>query len=170
VSLVLARVDQRLLHGQVAVGWVPVLDADRIWIADDATASDDFAREVVGSAAPPGATVEVFSIPEAAARLAGAVPGRTLLLVRSPGDLLRLIEAGASIALANVGGLHWREGARRFLDYVYVTPEDLDALRALAARGVRLVARDLPGNPAVDLVAALADGSLEFDHLSSRRS
>jgi mannose/fructose/N-acetylgalactosamine-specific phosphotransferase system component IIB len=111
----------------------------------------------------------VFTLAEAVARLGGEIPGTTLLLVRNPGGLLRLLGLGASFREVNVGGLHWREGARRVLDYVHVTVEDLEALRSLAARGVHLVARDLPGNPAVDLTAALDEGRLEYDHLPARR-
>ena len=169
MSLVLVRVDQRLLHGQVAVGWVPVLGIDRLWIADDGLAADEFAKEIMVSAAPPGVRVEVFPIAAAASRAGGEIPGRTLLLVRGLPELLRLVETGANIPAANVGGLHWREGARRFLDYIHFTPEDLAALRELDARGVRLTAQDLPGNPVVDLSAALAQGRLELDQLPARR-
>jgi len=167
VSVVLVRVDQRLFHGQVAVGWVPALDADRIVIADDVLAADDFGCEVMTSAAPPELVVEVVTLVDAARRF-DDLPGRTIVLVRNPVALLELVGQGARVQEANVGGLHWKEGARRFLDYMYVTPEDVAALSELAARGVGLIARDLPGNPKVDLVAALTDGRLAFDHLPAR--
>ena len=161
------RIDQRLLHGQVAVGWVPDLDADRVLIADDALAEDDFAREVMTAATPPEITVEVVTLAEAAKRF-DTLPGRTIVLVKTPAILHQLLTLGAPVREANVGGLHWKEGARRFLDYVFVTPEDVQALHDIAARGVRLFARDLPGNAKVDLNAALADGRLAFDHLPAR--
>ena len=167
MSVVLVRVDQRLLHGQVAVGWVPSLDADRVVIADEALAADAFGREVMTSAAPPELTVDVFTLPEAAERFAD-LSGRTILLVRNPAALLELVRLGARVQEANIGGLHWKEGTRRFLDYMYVTPEDVTALSELARSGVQLTALDLPGNPKVDLVAALADGRLAFDNLSPR--
>ena len=168
MSVVLVRVDQRLLHGQVAVGWAPRLDAEHILIADDALAADAFGREVILSAAPGDLTVEVTPVEDALPRLQ-ELEDRTIVLVRNPAALLRLVEGGASIPEANVGGLYWREGARRFLDYVFVTPDDVDAFRKLAALGVHLVACDLPGNPKTDLNAALTDGRLEFDNLSAGR-
>jgi mannose/fructose/N-acetylgalactosamine-specific phosphotransferase system component IIB len=167
VSVVLVRVDQRLFHGQVAVGWVPGLDADHVLIGDDALAADAFGCEVMTSAAPPELTVEVVTIAEAARRF-GALEGRTILVVRNPAALLELVRVGAKVQDANVGGLHWKEGARRFLDYLFVTPGDIAALAEVAALGVRLTAQDLPGNPKVDLNAALADGRLAFNHLSTR--
>jgi len=167
VSVVLVRVDQRLLHGQVVVGWAPSLDADHVMIADDALARDAFGSEVMTSAAPPELDVEVAPLSEAARRFE-TLEGRTMLLVRSPAALLELVRLGAQVREANVGGLHWKEGARRFLDYLFVTREDVSALTELAKLGVRLIACDLPGNPKTDLVAALADGRLAFDHLPSR--
>jgi mannose/fructose/N-acetylgalactosamine-specific phosphotransferase system component IIB len=167
VSVVLVRVDQRLLHGQVAVGWAPSLDADHVMIADNALAHDAFGSEVMTSAAPPELEVEVATLLEAARRFAD-LEGRTILLVRNPAALLELVRLGAHVRDANIGGLHWKEGARRFLDYLFVTPEDIGALTELAKLGVRLTACDVPGNPKTDLVAALADGRLAFDHLPAR--
>ena len=165
MSLVLARIDERLIHGQVSIGWVPVLDVDHILVADDEIASDDWERDMVISAAPPEVTVDVLTVAEAARRLSAAVSGRVMLLVRSLPAFLGLIRLGAEIKQVNVGGLHYRAGARRFLDYLYLTPEDVDALRGLKAEGVQLSARDLPGNPEIDLNAQLADGKLDYDRL-----
>jgi mannose/fructose/N-acetylgalactosamine-specific phosphotransferase system component IIB len=168
VTLVLARIDERLIHGQVSVGWASALDPDRILVADDEVAADAWERDVQRSAAPPGVETEVLGIPETARRLAEGLPGRVFLLVRSPAFMLALIRAGAALDEINVGGLHYREGARRFTDYLYFTPDDLAALGELAAAGVRLVAQDLPGNPPIELNSALAEGRLEYDQLPAR--
>jgi mannose/fructose/N-acetylgalactosamine-specific phosphotransferase system component IIB len=172
MSLVLARIDQRLVHGQVCVGWVPVLDVARIVVADDALADDAFEREILADAAPDGTTVEVLGVDEAVGVLSGpeAPSGRALLLVRSPAVMLALVDAGLSVERVNVGGLHYRDGARRFLDYVFLTPEDIAALRELAARGIALAARDLPGSPEVALNPRLASGDLEYDRLPAAGS
>ncbi len=165
MSVVLARIDERLVHGQITVGWMEALGYDRILVADDDLATDDWERGMVESAAPPGVAVEVLPVAAAARRLQEGVSGRALVLVRSPVFMLALSRAGAPLAEVNVGGLHYREGSRRYLDYLYVTPRDIAALRALAGRGIRLVARDLPGHPGVELNAPLAEGRLEFDQL-----
>ncbi len=170
MSLVLARIDQRLIHGQVTVGWMSGLGYDRILVADPEAAADDWEREMLESAAPPGTEVEVLDPAGAAGRLREGVPGRTVLLVRSPAFMLTLVREGAPVPEVNVGGLHFREGARRFLDFLYLTREDVEALRGLAGLGIRLIARDLPGNPGTDLNAALAEGRLEYDQLPARGS
>ncbi len=168
MSLVLARIDERLIHGQVSVGWKAALDFDRILVADDELAADDWEREMLASAAPPGVETEVMTESAAAARLAEGVPGRTILLVRSPAAVLAMTRAGAPLPEVNAGGLYYREGSRRFLDYLYLTRGDVEALEALAELGVRLEARDLPGNPAVDLNQAISEGRLAYDRLHPR--
>jgi mannose/fructose/N-acetylgalactosamine-specific phosphotransferase system component IIB len=157
-------VDQRLVHGQVTVAWVPALGIRRILVADDDLAADDFEREIVESSGPPGVPVEVLDVESAGRRLAG-VPEETLCLVRWPETLLRLVRGGAPIREAMLGGLYHRVGSRRFLDYLYLTPADLEALDELARRGVRLTARDVPTGTGIPLNPLLAEGRLAFDRL-----
>jgi mannose/fructose/N-acetylgalactosamine-specific phosphotransferase system component IIB len=113
---------------------------------------------VAVEARDPGGAVEWY---------ADAGPRRVVLL-RTPAALAELVAAGAPVGEANIGGVYPREGARRFLDYVHLTREDIDALRRVAAAGVRLTAQDLPTRPAVDLNLALAEGRLAFDNLPDR--
>jgi mannose/fructose/N-acetylgalactosamine-specific phosphotransferase system component IIB len=170
VTLALARVDERLVHGQVVVGWIPVLGADRILIADDALVADAWERDLVVSAAPAGVEVEVLSLDAAAARLASTIPETAILLVRSIGALAGLVRRGVLLPGVNLGGLHFREGARRYLDYLYLTPGDIEALKELAGRGITLTARELPGSPGVELNPLLEEGRLDYDHLPVGRS
>lgn len=168
MKLVLARVDERLLHGQVAAGWVPILGVRRILVADDDLAADDWERDLVASAAPPGVEVEVLSLAEAAPRLQEPGEERALLLVRRPRGMLALVRAGAPITAVNLGGLHYHEGARRFLDYVFLTPEDIEALAGIVEHHVHVKAQDLPGHPGIEIDRLLADGLLAFDRLPAR--
>jgi len=164
VTLVLARVDQRLVHGQVVVGWVPTLDAGRILVVDDETAGDEWERDMVISAAPPGVEVEVIGLAEAPGKLRED-SRRTLLLVRSLANMLTLVREGCVRDEVNIGGLHARPGARRFLDYLYLTEEDVAVLEDLEAAGVRLRACEVPGSRIVDLHARLNDGRLDYHRL-----
>jgi len=165
MSLLLARVDERLIHGQVVMGVRGALDFDRILVADDHLAADTWERDVVLSGAPPDVAAEAMNAVAAARRLAEGLPGRAILLVRSPAVVLDLVRGGAPIREVNLGGLHPRRGARRFLDYLYLTPEDIAAFRELDAMGIRVIGQDLPGHPAVNINAALAEGRLEYDQL-----
>lgn len=165
MSLVLARVDQRLIHGQVLVGWVPVVRPDVLLVADDASAGDSWAAEMMVEAAAPVLEARVLSLDEASE--AGLYSGdrRVLLLTASLEAMLTLARGGVPLIEVNLGGLHYREGARRLLDYVFLDREDIEALGDLAARGIRLKARDLPSGAAVDVSALLSEGRLDYDAL-----
>jgi mannose/fructose/N-acetylgalactosamine-specific phosphotransferase system component IIB len=172
VSLVLARIDQRLVHGQVVLGWLPEVSPDRVLVVDDDLAADAWEADLVVSSVPPGIEAEVRTVAQGAEILEreGERPGRLLLLVRTPATLRALFRAGVALEEANLGGLHYRDGTRRILEYVHVTAEDLEALADLAREGVRVVARDVPASPARDLTADLTEGRLAFDRLPVRRS
>lgn len=168
MSLVLARIDERLIHGQVVVGWVPALSIRRIVVADDTLADDPWEREMVISAAPPGVTVQVVSPAEALTCLEQSPSLPSMLLVRAPVILLGVVQQGLVIAEANLGGMYAKPGSRRLSDYLNFTPEDIESLQDLVRRHVRIVAQDLPGRTARDLTESLAEGRLAFDQLPAR--
>lgn len=151
MSWMLVRLDDRLLHGQVAVGWVGRLHPRRIVVADDRMAESAWERELVEASAPEGVRVQVMGV-EAAGRIDPTEAGDALLLLRSPQDLLRLVRAGVRFSDINVGGLHAAAGKQRILDYVYLDAADAAALREAADSGARVTAQDVPGNPVRDVL------------------
>ncbi len=157
MPLVMVRIDDRLIHGQVSIGWGPTLRPDHIVLLDECVAVSDWERELYCAAAPEGASVEALTVPQAAAAWAGwqADPRRILLLVRAPRTLQALASAGATLAAVNVGGMHFSAGKREVLPYVFVDDVDCEALRALQHGGATIEARDLPANAGHDLVRLL---------------
>jgi mannose/fructose/N-acetylgalactosamine-specific phosphotransferase system component IIB len=162
VPLRLIRIDDRLVHGQVTVGWVPALAIEHILLASDRVRAEAWERDLYRNAAPPEAEVTVLSLDETRARIEREeLPEEpTLLLVESPADLLALVRRGVGLEEANVGGMHASEGKRRLLEYVYVDSADEKNLRALLESGVRLYAQDVPGGRRVDLRPLLFPSSL----------
>jgi len=156
VTLVLARVDDRLVHGQVVVGWATALRARRLLVVDDAAAGRAWERELMAASAGELA-VRVVAAAEAAAALAeeAARPEPAIALFRSPHTALAAVAAGAALTELNLGGLHHAPGKERVLDYVYLDAADRAALAELAARGVRVVAQDLPSTAPVEARAWL---------------
>jgi len=156
VTLVLARVDDRLVHGQVVVGWATALRARRLLVVDDAAAGRAWERELMAASAGELA-VRVVAAAEAAAALAeeAARPEPAIALFRSPSAALAAVAAGAALSELNVGGLHYAPGKERVLDFVYLDAADRAALAELAARGVRVVAQDLPSTAPVEARAWL---------------
>lgn len=152
MSLVLARIDDRLVHGQVVLVWGQSLSATALLVADDSVAGNPWERELMGSTAE-DMEVEVVPIAALPARLEieKERSQATILLFRSPGAVLAAVEAGAALEEVNVGGLHFAPGKKKFLDYVYLDEADRSALTALQRRGVRLTAQDVPGSRPIDV-------------------
>jgi mannose/fructose/N-acetylgalactosamine-specific phosphotransferase system component IIB len=153
VPLVLARVDDRLIHGQVAHGWGKALKPTLFLVVSDALAADPARADLYLFAVPEGAAGRVISIAEALApdTRAAAERERTVLLFPGLEEPLRLVEAGFPLAQLNLGGMHHAPGREEVLPYLFLDGADRERLSRLAARGVKIEAQDLPANPAHDL-------------------
>jgi PTS system mannose-specific IIB component len=150
MSFRLVRIDDRLIHGQVVAGWLRALGAKRIVIVDDATARDEFLREVLTLAAPQGVPVEVLGLPDGAARCLelASTPEPVIVLARSPRTIVGLRQAGVPIEVVDLGGMGAGPGRRRLHKTISVSPEELAELRELESMGTRveiqIVADDRP--------------------------
>lgn len=154
MSWVLHRIDDRLIHGQVLVGWGARLDPARIWVVDDGVAASEWERTLFREAAP-GIDVRVASVAEAAQAHAQETdaPGAAFLLVRDLATARRLLEAGVTARDWNVGGLHYAPGKEKLNDYVYLGPADREHARAMLALGATLTVQDVPASPPTPLPA-----------------
>jgi mannose/fructose/N-acetylgalactosamine-specific phosphotransferase system component IIB len=149
VALLLARIDDRLVHGQVAYGWGTALRPTLIAIVSDALAADPVRAGLYLFAVPEGARGRTVSVAEAAAPAFQREidEERTILLFPGTDEALRFREAGAPLPALNLGGLHHAPGKSESLPYVFLDDADRARLRRLAALGVRVAAQDLPSNP-----------------------
>ena len=153
----LVRIDDRLLHGQVALGWAATLGSKLIVIANDEVAGDDWLARLYADAAPPTVRVEIVAVKEAAQRYVEFADEAlaAIVLVKNPTDAVELVELGAVVSAVNVGGMHFEEGKRQLLPYLCVNDLDESALRRLLELGVRVEAQDVPGGRCYDLAALL---------------
>jgi mannose/fructose/N-acetylgalactosamine-specific phosphotransferase system component IIB len=150
MEIALARIDDRFIHGQVTVGWSQILRPDRIVLANNEIAADPWQGRVYKSAVPPGIRVSILSTSQAVAALKsphesfGA--GETgILLVGNPIDMYFIHRHGMNLARINVGGMHYTEGKREMLPFVYVNREELAVFRSFLSSGAVLSAQQLPG-------------------------
>jgi PTS system mannose-specific IIB component len=143
MTLKLVRVDDRLIHGQVVAIWLKALGAKRIVIVDDRTARDDFLREVLELAAPPGVPVEVHDLAAGTERVKqlASDPEPVFVIMRSPVTALRLREAGVEFPLLNVGGIGAGPGRKPLYRNISASPEEREAMRQLEAMGTRVELR-----------------------------
>jgi mannose/fructose/N-acetylgalactosamine-specific phosphotransferase system component IIB len=155
VSIALIRVDDRLIHGQVAVGWTRSLGIDHILVADDKAGSDPLQSSLMKMAAPTGVAVTMLPVRDAADRIAAGdfAAGRVLVLVRGPMELAQLRSGGVPFDTVNVGNVHSGPGRTKLTKEVHASPEELEVWKELAAGGVRLEAQWLPDQSRTDLSA-----------------
>ena len=157
MTLVLNRIDDRLIHGQVVVGWGQPLDVKFIILVDDAVAQSDWEQELYRMGVPPEMEVRFHSAAEAAPLLDDyrmeTRPG--ILLTGDIATMRTLVERGGVVDV-NVGGIHHRAGRTQHLRYVFLTPDEGEALRELEARGAVVTAQDVPAARAIPLEELLA--------------
>ncbi|HMA76297.1 MAG TPA: PTS sugar transporter subunit IIB [Candidatus Krumholzibacteriaceae bacterium] len=149
--LVLVRVDDRLIHAQVVIGWKEECRPDRIILADDNVAANEFEKNLYISAASADTKVSVIPLKDAAERIKRGVydRDRVILLVRSPEQALRLYEYGVVFDELNIGGMHYMEGRKKVMEDFYISDEEKSILRELVKKSVVLEARALPGDEKV---------------------
>jgi len=147
MPVVLARIDDRLIHGQVTVGWSRQLRPDRIILANNAIAADAWQSRVYASSVPPEIKVSIMPVARVAAELADPanLDERILLLTGSAEEMNELVRIGAPVGTVNVGGLHFSAGKKEMLPFVFVDKPDLKAFRRLLDMGTTLSAQQVPG-------------------------
>ena len=157
MTLVLNRIDDRLIHGQVVVGWGQPLDVRFIVLVDDTVAGSDWEQELYRMGVPPEMEVRFHSAADAERHLASyrAEDAPGILVVGDIATMRQLVERGG-VREVNVGGIHHRVGRVQHLRYVFLTPEEQLALRELASLGAVVTAQDVPAARAVPLDELLA--------------
>ncbi len=147
MPLLLARIDDRLIHGQVTVGWATHLKPDRILLANNEIAADDWQCQVYASSVSPVIAVSILSLAEAAAFLRNPDNSseKTILLTGSTGEMAGLAGIGVTLSEVNVGGLHFGPGKKEMLPFVYLGHQDFIPLRQLLQKGIKLSAQQVPG-------------------------
>lgn len=158
MAFALCRVDDRLVHGQVVIGWGRPLAARLIILVDDAVRHSTWEQDLYRMAAPEGVEVVFADVAEGIAHLQEWAddPRPGILLTGDIGTMAALHDAAPALMRhINLGGLHHRPERSERLRYIYLGPEDETALRRLQADGAEISAQDLPTSPAVGLEALL---------------
>lgn len=146
MTLALARIDCRLIHGQVVETWVPHLSADSLIVANDDLAGNPFLRSVMELAVPPAIRVHFCRLEEATRVLADADRNgeRSILLVASAADAVTLRKEGVVFDHLNIGNLHFATGKVEISPSVFFAPEDFDALCWFRSHGVSVLVQGTP--------------------------
>ena len=159
MAIVLYRIDERLIHGQLVMGWGPQLGVEHYVVVDEELATSEWEQDLYRLGLPDTASADFLTVADARARLTDldADSRKTVVLTRTiaamnalaSGDRLRGREV-------NLGGLHHAADRTERIPYVFLGPVEEEGLQSLVDEGVEVFARDLPGSRAVDLKALLA--------------
>ena len=157
MGIQLYRIDDRLIHGQVVVGWGQPLNIRLIVLVDDMVAGSDWEKDLYRMAVPPEMEVifdDVASGIRNHSRYASD-PRPGLLITGDISSMHRLVKGVKAIGSVNLGGIHHRAGRSEKLRYVYLTPDEENQLSDLEAAGVEVTAQDVPSSRAVPLSEVL---------------
>jgi PTS system N-acetylgalactosamine-specific IIB component len=145
-NILLTRIDNRLIHGQVATQWTSTIGANLILVANDDVASNKMRQKLM--AAPQGVATRYFSVQKTIDVIHKAAARQHIfLIVENPEDALRLVKGGVPIKKLNIGNMHMSEGKRQVATSVAVNDEDVAAFRALQDAGVELSIQRVPSTP-----------------------
>lgn len=153
IDIVLARIDSRLLHGQVATAWTKATNPTRIIVVSDAVAKDDLRKKLIEQAAPPGVHANVIPIHKMIEVFKDPRFGNTraLLLFENPQDVARVIEGGVELPEVNVGSLAHSVGKVAVNKAISLSQEDIDAFEQLEQKGVIFDVRKVPNDSKASL-------------------
>ena len=148
IKIVLARVDSRLLHGQVATAWTKSVNPSRIIVVSDAVAKDDLRKKLIEQAAPPGVKANVIPVEKMIEVSKDPRFGNTkaLLLFENPEDVLRVVEGGVDIQEVNVGSMAHSVGKVVVSKVLSMGTEDVETFEELKSRGIKFDVRKVPND------------------------
>lgn len=161
MNITLARIDDRLIHGQVTTVWSKVANAQRIIICNDDVYNDEVRRTLLRQAAPPGMKVNVVNIEKAVAVYHNPqYQSETVFyLFTSPQDVLAMVKQGVKIATLNIGGMAWRPGKKQLTKAVSLDSDDINAFRELDKLGVTLDLRVVASDPSINILEKIEEQS-----------
>ena len=156
--LKLIRIDDRLIHGQVAFTWTPALNINCIVVANDRAATDEFLKMTLGLAKPAGAKLVIKTIRETIPFLNDTRNASlsTLVLVDSVKDAHALVSGVAGIGSINFGGIRAKQGARPVSKAIALTDNDLTLIRELLEKGIELEVRQVPTDKKIGIESLLS--------------
>ena len=158
----LARIDDRLIHGQVATVWTKTTNVNRILVVSDTVAKDALRKALLVQAAPPGVKVNVVTV----AKMIEVYPDsrfdsfKAMLLFTNPEDVKRVVIGGVKLTSVNVGGLSFSNGKKMITNAVAVDKHDVEAFIFLNEQGIKLEIRKVAADNEVNLIELLKKDQL----------
>ncbi|WP_074019506.1 PTS mannose transporter subunit IIAB [Xenorhabdus thuongxuanensis] len=157
MKIALARIDDRLIHGQVATRWTKETNVKRIIVVSDEVAQDTVRSTLLKQVAPPGVSAHVVDVAKCVRvynnpKYTGE---RVMLLFTNPTDVLRIVEDGVAIESVNIGGMAFRQGKTQINNAISVDKTDIESFEKLNSRGIELEARKVASDTRLNMMDLL---------------
>ena len=155
-NIVLSRIDERLIHGQVGVQWVGFAGANLVLVANDEVAEDPVQQNLMEMVLAEGISVRFWSLQKVIDNIHRAADRQKILLVcKNPSDFLTLVKGDVPVTRINVGNMHYAEGKQQIAKTVSVDDQDIAAFNGLQKAGVECFVQGVPTESAQDLYKLL---------------
>ena len=156
MDIKLARVDERLVHGQIITSWSKTLGITKIVVIDDDVAKDPFMSQVITLSAQQGMNIAILEAKKATEVLQNdQTSTSTMLLFKNPKAILEMAEAGFVLPEINLGNLGSSPNRKRISKNVNLSPEEEEIVKKIIAFGTTIYLQMLPGDPKIDLSSVL---------------
>ncbi|GLL51771.1 MAG: PTS sugar transporter subunit IIB [Tetragenococcus koreensis] len=155
MNIAITRIDERLIHGQVAYSWSVEYQVDEIVVVDDEIVHDDMQKMLLEMAVPKGNSLQILSVEQAADYLKGSEHKKVFLVVKTPQIILDLVKKGVHFDSINIGGMYYKEGKEQITKTVYVDNNEKQIFKELASEGILLDVRTAPGDKSIDLTTKI---------------
>ena len=158
--IVNVRIDERLIHGQVATMWTNHLKANRIMVVDNEVVKNEMEKDVLKMAKPNSVKLSILTTKGASARIKDGQYDnqKVFLIVKNPETLVELVDSGVELAEVNVGNMSAKKGSKQVAKSIGVTPENIESLNYLNEKGVKLVAQMVPNEDKSSFMKLLKEG------------
>lgn len=151
MAIELVRIDDRLIHGQVATTWTRNYDIEQILIINDVAKNDPVQHSVANFAVPAGVKVMIFGVKQFSEVMKKSeIKKRTMLLFTNPIDIKFLVDEGLRISEVNAGGMRFRDGRKRLEKAISVTDGEHQAFLDLMSKGIHINVQMVPKDPRID--------------------
>jgi fructoselysine and glucoselysine-specific PTS system IIB component len=154
--MLILRVDDRLIHGQVVAGWARPLGIEILMLASDTICKDEWACNAYQLAIPEGITFNCMSIEQCSVLVEKQDKKRIMIIVESVHDAHRLLQKRIIVREVNIGGLGYRTNTREVAPYIYLSPAEIEDVVRLFQMGVRVIGKQLPNSASIDVIKTLA--------------
>lgn len=150
-KIVLARVDDRLIHVQVMTAWIQYTGGNHIVIVDDVTAQDDFTKQIMQMAVPAGIKLDIYNVQEAPQKINANQTGKLIILAKTPQVFLQLIQAQVALPGVIIGGMGANKGRQKVYKNIFMNAVEKQAVQAIGAQGVKVKIQVIPDEKALSI-------------------